>query len=842
LTKIAKAESSLKRFLVLLFFFPLLIAFSPAPQSGDIALNIEAGIRGWYRPGQWIPIQVSVDSTNVVVQGFLQVRVGGGGTSTTQSETTYKTPFTIAQGDSKRVFLYVSPEEFTDEIQVELVDQDGDVVTSERAQLDELDYNDILYAVITDSSAGAPDVSREPIGRGRNEQVAWRIEDIPPNADALRSIDVLVFTDVDSGDLSTDQQTAIRNWTASGGHLIVTGGPNWQRTTSGLIDMLPTVPDATITLGDIRALADFVRLPDEALRAETLVSDNAPVEGALVLVESRNVPLLVRKTFGAGTVDFMAVDNSADPLRSWGDFPFVWRELAISTPPRASWTHGVERFDLAEEAVSNLNGFALPSILQLAGFLFIYILLIGPINYLFLNFIKRRELAWITVPVLILVFTVFAYFTGFSLRGSAVSVNQVNVVQVWDTFDQARVDGAVGILSPRRTTYDVLIRDDMTLRTLPEGEESSNLSQMTILEGEDYIAENIPVDAAILAAFANSGYINRPQFSGQATWTLRGARVNPQVAGSITSGLGFPLEDSVVIAGDSVFELGDVNPGEQVDFDFPVEARQPARIPLGSRVDPNRPVQFFYSYGVGQGAWNTPSYLCAYTQGPRVIYRYLLQDIEFSCGGRANDEERRLRRRALLISAISNEIDLNAGRGSRVYLMGWSDTPSLDIEISQTEQRDSGTTLFIYEIPSTIEALNNERIVVPPGLMSWTLVEQSEPGRIDPNPDLSFYLSGQQGVAVRFTPLSDVPLKEVETIQLEIEWYGSAGDVQPQVWNWDEQTWDVLEFAVENQSTFIIVDSAYVGPQNSVQVLVNSESDSIYQGVNRLAVTLRGTG
>lgn len=816
------------------------MAFSPMPQSNDITMRVEGGIRGWYRAGQWIPLMVSVDSANVTVDGHLQARIQSNSTTAAQFETTYKTPFTIAQGDSKRVFLYVSLDNFTRNVQVELVDRSGRVVVSADTALQQLDYDDLLYAVITDSVTGAPDVSRETVGRGNSQQVNWRLDDIPPSADALRSVDVLVFTDVDTSVMSTDQQTALRQWVASGGHLMVTGGNNWQRTTSGLMDLLPTIPQETVTLADVRPLAGFLYRDDADLHEETLAVDSEPLPNASVLADTRGVPLIVRGAYGGGTVDFLAVDGSAEPLRSWNDFPLLWHELALSAPSRASWTHGIERFDIGQDAVSNVTGFDLPSVLQLLGFLLVYIALIGPINYFALRFVGRRELAWVTIPSLIVVFTLFAYFTGFSVRGDAVSVNQISVVQVWDGVETARVDGLIGILSPRRTTYDVRIGNALNLRTLPNTGGLESLSEVTIAEGSDYIAEDIPVDAAIMTSFATSGAIPRPAFSGDAQWTLRGAGVNSRLDGQFTNGLAIPLEDAVVIAGDSYYDLGTIEAGDTAEFSFSVALQSPSRKTLGSRVDPNRPVQMsYYTANYDPSDRN----LCSYTTGPRSIYKLVLGRKSIPCVGGTDDEGRRLRRRALLMSAINNEIDRNAGRENSVYIMGWSEDPILQIEINKTSQEDDGTVLYIYEIPTTLDLLNNRRVSLPAGMFTWTMIERDEAGRIEPNPDLSFFLSGGQAAAVRFTPMADVPLIQVEQIEVILEGFGTLeGEIVLQLWNWEDETWQEIPFSTPNQSRFIIEDQAFVGPQNAIQVLVAAESERTYQQINRLAVSLRGTG
>jgi hypothetical protein len=814
------------------------VAFSPARQADDLTMQIEAGIGQWYRAGHWIPIQVTVQSPNTTLDGRLQVRVGRVTTSATQFETTYQTPFSISAGGSKRVFIYVSLDDYTEDLQVELVNNEGRVVISQRSDLRQLSYDDILQVVVTDSAAGVLDVTRYPVGRGENWQVPWRIEDIPANSEALRSIDVMVFSDVDSGELTPTQFEAIQAWLASGGHLIVTGGANWQRTASGLLPLLPTDPQSTLTLDGINALGEFIRFPNEdVLNQATLVAQNTPKPTSRVLVSAQETPLIVRGDVGAGTSDFVAVDATTEPLRSWAELDYLWQALLFSAESRPSWGHGIERSELARDAVSNVEGFDLPSVLQLGAFLGLYILLMGPINYAFVSLIKRRELAWFTIPVLIVVFTAFAYFTGFSLRGDDVTVNQVSVIQVWEGVERAQVDAAIGILSPRRTTYDVVMGEGLTLRTLPNISAPDGLTELTIAEGGQYIAQDIPVDAAIMTNFASSGTIPAPDFNGQATWTLRGAGVESRLVGRVSNPLDHTLERAVIMADTQSYLVGDIEPGETKEFSFSLPLALSSRLTLGNRVDPARPVLYqYYNYN--------PNYnLCFLTNGINQVYQEVMQDQSFDCNGGGSERDLRLRRRALLLNATNNEIDLSGGRGSNVYLLGWSEEAPLSIQIPDSGQINNGAALYIYKIPTNYEVSNPNRITLPPGMFSWTLIEQDLPNRLpEIRPDLSFELTGQQGVAIRFTPLADAPTLQAQQIQLDFGWrLDVANYLNLYLWDWAANAWEEVEFTQENQTQFIIEDSAYLGPQNALQVLIESDNANAFQTVESVQVSLRGT-
>ena len=68
---------------VIFLLLPGLMAFSPIQQT-DVSMQIAAGIGGWYRAGQWIPLHITVESENTSVDGQLQVRVATSTASATQ--------------------------------------------------------------------------------------------------------------------------------------------------------------------------------------------------------------------------------------------------------------------------------------------------------------------------------------------------------------------------------------------------------------------------------------------------------------------------------------------------------------------------------------------------------------------------------------------------------------------------------------------------------------------------------------------------------------------------------------------------------------------------------------
>ncbi|HKA66323.1 MAG TPA: hypothetical protein VKG03_00300, partial [Solirubrobacterales bacterium] len=98
---------------------------------------------------------------------------------------------------------------------------------------------------------------------------------------------------------------------------------------------------------------------------------------------------------------------------------------------------------------------ALPPLRILGGLLIVYILIAGPLNYGILRRLRRRELTWVTVPLVAVLFTAGSYGAGILVHGRDYYVNEIQVLRVTPA-------GAVQVVS-----YDAVFspnRGDLAVR------------------------------------------------------------------------------------------------------------------------------------------------------------------------------------------------------------------------------------------------------------------------------------------------------------------------------------------------------------------------------------------
>lgn len=827
---------------------PSLLAFGPPPaQNEDITIDVDFGYDSFYRANEWTPLRITVQSDQSI-DGFLRVSVPNDFEST---DSVYQVPMQLdRRSGSATLFLHIVPTDFSRDFTIAVIQRsDGRILATDTVRsvnLHKLAVRDMLYVVVTESITDTIHMNNLPIGRGEAEQANLNISEIPDAAVALESVDVLVFFDADTGNLSVPQRTAIQNWVLGGGHLIVHSGQNWNRTLAGLSDVVPVNVAFTTTVDDVSSLGDYLNLPDEILQdSNASLANNTPLPDAQVLVEAEgNIPLVVRQEMGAGLVDFIAFDPLTEPFSTYEGLPLLWFELTANSRIQPSWHEGLVNWGAAERAVRIESNFEFPAVMQLLGFLGIYVVLIGPLNYLVLSRIKRPELAWFTIPLLIIGFTTVAYFAGFSLRGNDPSVNHINVVQVWANSDVARVDSAVGIFSPRRTTYDVEVGNQILLRPLPKSGSNGVFgggitdNNLIITEGNTYRANDIPVDAGIITTFTAEGYTQAADYDSQATWYLSDNSERLRITGSFVSEI--ELSDAVLLAKDGVVQLGDIPANERIEFQVNIELQEPTWNTFGNKTTYNSPFYFNgrngrnvanFNYGYSYGY--NPSYYGAYECPdiqPWDTKSKIMQSHSADCDYSSGYDDLDLQSRQLLLEALVNDIDFSGGLGTDMYVVGWTDDAPFNVSLPEHSAVINHKSLYIFQVPAEFQGqdVSDSRVMIPPGLMTWTVAgRDSQNTRRDVSP-YSLQLSAIEQSVLRFTPFAELQGVDVDIVQVSLNISGSVQIIAVEVYNWTTGEWDVQEVINgSNDITFTAETSQnYLGPNNAIEVRIRPTVDA----------------
>jgi hypothetical protein len=294
------------------------------------------------------------------------------------------------------------------------------------------------------------------------------------------------------------RRKALAEWVRRGGKLVVSVGANRQLAAE-VLDKMP-LPDAdrmplincriegTVSCPSTPNLqrwaggggqlnnVEFTRLvPGEG--AVTLVSESATDAG-----KTRDCPVVVESACALGRVWLVAFDLDGPPFTTWGDGQKAfWNRVQSEFTPKATvggqnpppqpvgmrpgmppnpddetgFNETPSLLAELQRALENFESVPVVSFGWVALFILIYILIVGPLDYILLTRVfKRPELTWITFPVVVLSLSVLVYLVAYSMKGDDLRVNKIDLVE----YDLGSPQQAYGntwftLFSPRIENY-----------------------------------------------------------------------------------------------------------------------------------------------------------------------------------------------------------------------------------------------------------------------------------------------------------------------------------------------------------------------------------------------------
>ncbi len=778
----------------------------PAAQTNPITLTARAGFDGYYKDTRWVPMRITVANDGPDARGTLQVTVA----RNNAAELVIARPVELPTQSRREIFLYIPTEGFVSSLQVKLVDGKDELAQPASVRMVQVGSSDLLYGVLAGSASAYNVLTDVDPLSGAAFVAELELEDLPPVSIAWQSLDVLVLSDVDTGAFTPEQRTSMAGWVASGGRLLVAGGPTWQKTAAGLADVLPLLPNGTVTLTDLAPLAAFAAadVPEGA----TVASIGTLSPDAVVLASAGETPLIAARRSGFGQVVYLAADPAFDPLRRWDGLEGLFRNILTGTAERPSWAGGLRSWYSARDALNALPGLSYPSTIQICGFLGVYLIAVGPINYLVLRRLKRRELAWLTIPGIVLLFSLGAYLTGYQLRGANAVLHRLAVVQVWPEAEYAQVDGLVGLFSPQRATFDLAFPAGYLVRPMPVDSFGGPAANYTVHQADGTEINDVRMEVGAVEPFVTQGQIAPPQFDSDLV--LEVTSTGMELHGSVTNHSSLALSEVVVLAPGGVLRLGDLGPNETAQVSLPL---------TNSRATPA-------SSNNVLPAVADPTGVLAQSYYPPSTYDTTIDDI-LGSGDYYADREKY--RRFQLLSSV---IDSSTGsvRDAGVYLVGWTDDSPVEVEVLGRNFTTKDQTLYFVNLRPNLE-LSEGRVAIPPGLMTWISLSQSQSVSGTPY-DMSLY----QGVdfVLRFMPAQVVSFSKVQGLTLNLESYGLTGlsGVDVQLWDFTEGVW-VTQTGLNWGSTEIKAPARFVGPSGEIQARV-ANTGQLQVTIQRLDFTL----
>ena len=537
--------------------------------AGQVTMDARVLLDGHVRVGSWMAVEVNLANDGPPVAGELRV-LGGA-----QGRTRFNLAVDLPTNSRKSVVLYAQPPSFGQSFDVNLVASSG-VVATRKVTFVAPDPSRTVVGVIAEKAPAIVSALRLPANANGAEPtiITLRVADLPGRIEAWDALDRLVWQDVDSASLRPDQLASLRGWLAGGGRLTIVGGTAGPASLSTLPDDL--LPYRPLSILDVDA-ASFAGLigprPSKRVTVPALAGDAAAARGR-ILARSGDRVIAGEARYGGGVVTLIGMDPTGDWLARTPASDALWARLIPlrAVGPGAALGGPLVLGDDSQmlNALMNLPALALPPVGGLIGLLAGYVLLVGPVNYLVLRRIDRREWAWLTMPALVAAFTVAAFVYGNTLRGGQVILNQLAVVRGAVGTSDGLAKVYIGVFSPNRTTYQLDVPGGALLSSPSSSEmfggfdASTNSGSLDILQGETTRVRDLAVGYNTLRAVRADAPVAAPKISVSVRLD------NGRMLGTVHNDSAVTLERAAVVLGGTVASLGDLAPGGSAVIDVEV--------------------------------------------------------------------------------------------------------------------------------------------------------------------------------------------------------------------------------------------------------------------------------
>ncbi len=787
----------------------LLLASPGAAQSvsDGLSITVQAGFDGYYKEKVWTPVTIRLENNGASLEGTLEVTLD----DYTQPDVVYRYPIVLPTVSRKEINLAIYPETSARAVQVTLL-SGRKVLGKAEATLRSMSATDPLFGVLSASPSAfnlLADLDNLAEYSGTAVVAQLDAATFPTRGSALEALNVIVLNDVDTNGaapLSPAQVQALGEWTAAGGRLVIAGGASWQKTTAGLeaSGLLPLLPKSDQILGDLQPVQSYTHQsqPDVSPLATpdqgVVVASGALQDQANVLagaaVGSQSIPLVVQKDYGAGSVFFLAFDPTLEPFASWAGSVDFYRQLLGTPLNKPTWLQGFRDWYSANNAAQSMPGIRLPSSIFICGLLVLYIAILGPLNYIFLRVLKRREMGWISLPLTVMGCSILVFVAGTILRSGGPVVSRLSMVQIWPGVGTAHVDSLVSLYSPNRAGYELELPAPAFIHRLPTDPPTPNQALTYAQDSEKMRVSDLHLDSGSLAPFAVETTAPAPHLEVTTQLALENGHV--LLSGEVTNQSELTLETTVVHTPAGSDDLGTLAPGQTLPINLTLDAQaitsqgMPTPLPMPSLSYPIR----------------------LNSSGPDALIGQILGTTDYY-----NDREA-YRRYQMVFSALGgyNQTIINIGG---LYLTAWSNTAPYDLTLPGDTFRSQDTTLYIVQLKPTL-FITGSTLDLPPGLFSRHIIENTLYSGVP------YYIYSGQYLIFEDTPIVPLPFTHATSLQVNLVNSMASGaiqDISLSLWDNTSGQWELYENPTWGPN--LVDDPArFISPQGGVRVKIEGIS------------------
>ncbi|MCH2384093.1 MAG: hypothetical protein MK293_02415 [Pedosphaera sp.] len=434
--------------------------------KGAVQFDVFMGFAGKARQGEWFPVTFEIFNDGPTFDGQVELRPRFG------DNLVYRYDVELATNTRKRFTLAV----FADTNagwSAKLKNGGKTVAKHDELRLDNSDPDTVLIGALSGQQAGGPVLPKTRFKRKwDNDRFAPRVahlqlDTFPDDPIALSGLNALYLNSARAINLRTEQAAALSTWVLGGGHLILAVDQPGDVTSTpwlaGLVrGKFGPVQNSAVgqTLrhwAEAGGYSNVGGLDDDFAAAKLAVAEVRLANGT-ALFELDDRPVAAEVGRGLGQVSVLGFNPEREPFKSWTNRAWFWARLA-KVP--AAWFEKEAPQQYGRSSIDGVYGAMLDSrqvsklpIVWLLLLLAAYLIIIGPVDRIWLKRINKQMLTWLTFPAYVAIFSLLIYFIGYKLRAGQLELNELHVVDVLPGQQEVlRGRSYVSIYSPLNDDY-----------------------------------------------------------------------------------------------------------------------------------------------------------------------------------------------------------------------------------------------------------------------------------------------------------------------------------------------------------------------------------------------------
>ncbi len=760
-----------------------------AQAADDIKIDIRVGFDKFYKIGCSTPVHFEIENKLRDINGELQIEIP----NQSDSIVIYAMNVSLPRDSTKKFIMNVPMNIFNTKLKVNIA-EGKNIISTKTFRVDPgSNMETYVIGILSDDFDSVKYINRVTIANSGNfgtQNVRLDENSFPEDIDVLKTFNVIVINNFDTSKLGRLQYETLKKWVINGGVLIIGTGPSQNKTLAVFKDDFITGEIGEVRIIKTSSLHEMV----QSIETFNIGVLDISIKNSLPIIKEGDFILLQKNEKGKGVIGVASFDFGMEPLSTWiGNSAFADKIIASLMPAYYPdmYQKGMmyrENLYAIDNALRNIPELPMPKTPYIIFIYAAYILLTAPISYIVLKRLDKRELMWLTVPALSIIFSGAVYVSGAGTRLTEPVINVISVIDI-DNSGVIASKTYAGVFTPNKDSIRIEAAGDFDISPLRINE-GYYMGSMADENTPKRIESKVIVSPKTILEFYKSGVWSMKTLAVETDDFLTGKLESSlnyskgSLAGTIKNTSGFDLDECYIITPNQYADAGPIKNGETKQIDI-------------------KPSSYFgQRYELINAIYKDP-----YT-GPRAPNQNNKLTAEEMAKLRRNNQKRQV-----LEYSLMNE----AYEGFEARLIAWSSTPiSKDLLINGRNTKKYEKSLITSKVNLSFRDGNN--VEYPFGFIKPAIVNSSNEGKFD---DYSSMFFGRGSFEIHFQIDSSIKLESIKT-QFTV---GDIQRVKQYIWDNEKKAWVPGDYRSFDINTGLI--EKYVDSNNVLKLKIEIEDDNV---------------